>query len=99
LFIPPCCSQGRSWLRIETNIHHPLKEGELFMTNGNGTAKKGSKYWLLLLLIPFIATLIPQFYNFGSPELGDIPFYYWYQLLWILITAGLTGVIYVLKLY
>lgn len=66
------------------------------MTNGNGTRKR-SPYWLLLLLIPFIATLIPQFYNSTSPEFAGIPFFYWYQLLWIIITGVLTWIVYMLK--
>ena len=69
------------------------------MTNSNGTAKKGSKYWLLLLLIPFIATLIPNIYNSATPELGGIPFFYWYQLLWIILTGIIMGIVYALKVY
>lgn len=67
--------------------------------NNNGTPKKKSPYWLLLLLIPFIAMLIPNYYNTASPDLGGIPFFYWYQLLWIIITVIITGLMYVLKLY
>jgi hypothetical protein len=56
-----------------------------------------SRTWLtLLLLIPFIVLLWPPFYNFKSPELLGIPFFYWFQLLWILITAILTAVLFVL---
>jgi hypothetical protein len=56
-----------------------------------------SRTWLaLLLLIPFIALLWPPFYNFKSPELLGIPFFYWFQLLWIFITAILTAVLFVL---
>ena len=69
------------------------------MTNGNGTTKRRSHYWLLLLLIPFIATLIPQFYNAKDPTLAGIPFFYWYQLLWIILTGVLMGVVYLLKAY
>lgn len=70
------------------------------MTNGNSTAKKGSKYWLLLLLIPFIATLIPNFYSPSTmPELGGIPFFYWYQILWIILTGIIMGIVYALKVY
>jgi hypothetical protein len=60
-------------------------------------AKKRSSYWLLLLLIPFIATLIPNFYNSTTPTLGGMPFFYWYQLLWIILTGVLTGIVYWLK--
>ncbi len=63
----------------------------------NGTTKKRSPYLLLLLLIPFIATLYPGFYNATSPDLGGIPFFYWYQLLWIILTGILMGIVYALK--
>lgn len=58
---------------------------------------RGSRSWLLwFLLIPFVALLFPQFYNFVQPTLFGIPFFYWYQLLWIVITAILTAVVYLL---
>lgn len=58
-------------------------------------AAKGSYgtrlYWLLL--IPAIAVLIPTFFNVRGPTLGGFPFFYWYQILWIFLTAGLTWLI------
>ena len=44
--------------------------------------------WYVLLLLPFIGTLIPPFYNHASPALFGMPFFYWYQLAWVLVTAG-----------
>lgn len=49
--------------------------------------------WYALLLLPFIGTLIPPFYNHASPALFGIPFFYWYQLAWVLVTAGLLGIV------
>ena len=69
------------------------------MTNGTNGAKKRSSWWLLLLLIPFVGTLIPNFYNSASPDLGGIPFFYWYQLLWIILTGVIMGIVYALKAY
>jgi hypothetical protein len=37
----------------------------------------------LLLLLPYIAVLWVPFYNRAEPALAGIPFFYWYQLLWI----------------
>lgn len=45
----------------------------------------------LLLLLPFVATLSVPLYNHGSPALFGIPFFYWYQLGWVLLTASLLG--------
>ena len=42
-----------------------------------------------LLLAPFIAMLDVGSYNRIAPTLGGIPFFYWYQLLWILIAAAI----------
>jgi hypothetical protein len=54
-----------------------------------------NRRWLrLLLILPFIALLVPAFYDFRSPEFIGIPFFYWYQLLWIIITAVITAVVY-----
>ncbi|HZS75026.1 MAG TPA: DUF3311 domain-containing protein [Ktedonobacteraceae bacterium] len=65
-----------------------------------GSRKRRS--WLyVLLIIPFIALLYPPFYNDPTgknpgPDFIGIPFFYWYQLLWIILTAILTAVIYFL---
>jgi hypothetical protein len=56
--------------------------------------RKGRSWFLLLLLIPFIFALWPPFYNYRTPELVGIPFFYWIQLLWIIITAIITAVVY-----
>lgn len=52
----------------------------------------------LLLLIPFIATLWVPFYASGKPEAFGIPFFYWYQFLWVIISAVLTAFVYWLDL-
>ncbi len=48
----------------------------------------------LLLLIPLIGTLPPMFYNKAAPTIGGMPFFYWYQLLWIPISVTLTYIVY-----
>lgn len=46
-----------------------------------------------LLVIPLIGTLVPPFYNFRSPSIGGMPFFYWYQMLWIVISVTLTAIV------
>ena len=59
----------------------------------NGSRGGGSwAYWLLL--IPFIAMLWVPSYNAAEPSWQGIPFFYWYQFLWILISAVLTAFVY-----
>jgi len=38
--------------------------------------------------------LWPPFYNKFEPTLFGIPFFYWFQLLWVLVSALLTAVVY-----
>jgi len=52
-------------------------------------------WWYLLLLIQFIAVLWVPFYNAKEPSLYGIPFFYWYQMLWVIIGAILTAIVYV----
>lgn len=48
----------------------------------------------LLLIIPFIGLLWVPFYNSIEPQLWGFPFFYWYQFVWVFITAGLIWVVY-----
>jgi hypothetical protein len=49
---------------------------------------------LLLLLLPLVAVLVPEFYNFRNPSIGGVPFFYWWQLLWIPGVAVCVGIVY-----
>jgi hypothetical protein len=60
------------------------------------STRRSRSWLLLLLLIPFIVLLWPPFYNFREPEFVGVPFFYWFQLLWIIITAIITAVVYFL---
>ena len=48
----------------------------------------------LLLLIPFLGLLAVPLYNARLPELFGFPFFYWYQLIWVPITALVTWLVY-----
>ena len=53
------------------------------------------RYWpRLLFVIPFAAMLWVPSYNRVEPELGGIPFFYWYQLGWILLGAAIVLLVY-----
>jgi hypothetical protein len=51
----------------------------------------------LLLVIPFIAVLWVPFYNSAEPSIVGVPFFYWYQLLWIILAAVIIGIVYRLE--
>ncbi|HTZ36198.1 MAG TPA: DUF3311 domain-containing protein [Stellaceae bacterium] len=60
----------------------------------NGKRPGASRLWYLLLLPPYIAMIWVSSYNRLEPEWAGIPFFYWYQLLWIWIGSGLTLIVY-----
>jgi uncharacterized BrkB/YihY/UPF0761 family membrane protein len=53
-------------------------------------------YWLVgvLLLIPIVMPLLVPMYAKEDPTFIGIPFYFWYQFLWIPIAALLTTTCY-----
>lgn len=64
-------------------------------TEARGASRaRGSKLWYLLLVVPFIALLWVSSYNSVEPTLAGIPFFYWYQFLWVILGAVLTAVVY-----
>ncbi|MET9294720.1 DUF3311 domain-containing protein [Streptomyces sp. NPDC003077] len=48
----------------------------------------------LCLFAPFVAMLWVSSYAKVEPTLIGIPFFYWYQMLWVLISTGLTMIAY-----
>jgi hypothetical protein len=44
----------------------------------------------LCLLVPFVAMLWVGSYAKVDPTFIGIPFFYWYQMLWVLISTALT---------
>jgi uncharacterized protein DUF3311 len=42
----------------------------------------------LLILIPSFVNLGVPIYNRDSPELFGIPFFYWFQTIWLFVSAG-----------
>ena len=64
-------------------------------TATRGPARRG-KYVIagILLSLAILLPLMPQTYSFNAPALGGMPFFYWYQLLWVPISAALSGVAY-----
>ena len=61
----------------------------------NDTAgKRNWSWWYLLFVVEFLLIIWPPLYNSVEPSLIGIPFFYWYQLLVVLIGAALTAVVY-----
>jgi Protein of unknown function (DUF3311) len=61
----------------------------------NGPGKRGGwSWWYLLFIVQFIAVLWPSFYNSIEPTWQGVPFFYWYQMLWVIISAVFTAAVY-----
>jgi uncharacterized membrane protein len=63
--------------------------------NGRLRSSRLRRLWYVLLLLQFPAVLVPSFYARATPQLWGFPFFYWYQLLWVIVGAVLTAVVYV----
>jgi len=50
----------------------------------------------VLLVVAIIGTLWVPIYARSMPELGPFPFFYWYQLIWVPLTAVILWICYLL---
>ena len=51
--------------------------------------------WNLLLLVPLLM-LVTSFFNQDSPRLFGLPFFYWYQFLWVPVGIVCVGIVFVM---
>lgn len=51
--------------------------------------------WNLLLLVPLLM-LVTAWYNKRTPELFGLPFFYWFQFVWVFIGVACVAVVYVM---
>jgi hypothetical protein len=56
--------------------------------------RKPSRWWYALLALPLLGLLYPPLYATKDPELAGIPFFYWYQFAWVIVSTILTGIVY-----
>jgi hypothetical protein len=50
----------------------------------------------VLIVIAIVFPLAVPMYARAEPALWGFPFFYWYQLLWVFIAAGLLGISYLI---
>lgn len=62
------------------------------MSRSSPAPRTRAALWLLVL--PYIGLLAVPFYNIHDPVLFGFPFFYWYQLAWVPLTALLTFIAY-----
>lgn len=58
----------------------------------DGTRRRWVVHARWLLALPLVGVLIPPLYNARSPELLGMPFFYWYQIAWVPISACCTAI-------
>jgi hypothetical protein len=62
--------------------------------NGQVEKRRAWSWWYLLLVVQFVAVLWPGLYNSVEPSIAGVPFFYWYQLGWVVIASVLTAIVY-----
>jgi hypothetical protein len=66
--------------------------------NGEHSGPSRKRHWRRavpwLLIVPYVGTLWVSTYASITPEIWGIPFFYWYQFLWIGIGSAITIVVY-----
>lgn len=63
------------------------------MSNPSPVRKLGMLQ-VILLAIPCIAVLVVPFYNTLEPSLFGIPFFYWWQLVWVPVSGVFIAIVY-----
>ena len=63
-------------------------------TKPAGDTDGSDRRWRVLLLIPFVGLVWVPFYNVVEPSFYGLPFFYWYQFLWVFLTPALTYIVY-----
>jgi hypothetical protein len=69
-------------------------QGDPIPPTGELRSARGARHWYWLLLLPFLALLYPPLYAHLTPRIWGIPFFYWYQAVWLIVTAAITTFVY-----
>jgi Protein of unknown function (DUF3311) len=62
--------------------------------NTEAGRRTSRKAWLILLVLPYVGLLFPQWYARATPTLWGFPFFYWYQFAWVILASILMFVVY-----
>jgi hypothetical protein len=60
------------------------------------TVQSDRSPWNWLLLIPIVLPMLTFVYNRETPRLLGFPFFFWFQLLFTLLAAGITALVFLL---
>ena len=63
--------------------------------DGRSERSRSWSHWYWLLLPIYVAVLWVPFYNSVEPLIFGIPFFYAYQMIWVVISAVLTAIVFI----
>ncbi len=61
--------------------------------DSGGHESRRFRWYYILLLPPLLLLWVPS-YNRIEPALFGVPFFYWYQMAWVALTALLTFIVF-----
>ncbi len=59
--------------------------------------RRVTRFWRVLFLVPALAVLAVPLFNRAAPVLWGFPFFYWYQMLWIILCSVMVGLVFLLE--
>lgn len=59
-----------------------------------GAGRRRSRWWYLILLIPYVGLLYVPFYNGLEPWVAGFPYFLWYQFLFVFVGVVCTALVY-----
>ena len=69
--------------------------GTIACMNNSDTGRRDGWRWVyLLFVVQFAVALWPPLYNKIEPTLYGVPFFYWFQLSWVIVSAVFTAIVY-----
>lgn len=77
-------------------MERPVTDSDRGMSTSSRGRVHRRLWWRLLLAVPVIATLWVPWYTRAAPELLGVPFFYWYLLIWVPLSAACSGVVYLM---
>ena len=77
-----------------TQVPHSQEPPPELLTSRPGRQSDHSP-WNWLLLIPIVLPLLVPIYNRWTPKLFGFPFFFWFQIMFTLLAAAVTALVYV----
>ena len=77
---------------VWSRANQPSKEESVMSMRSESPRSPWSSKGVLLL--PFVALMFVPIYNRLTPAVFGVPFFYWYQLLWVALSALAVGIVY-----